>query len=160
MLVCEVVFGDLSKFVDGSEIEIPLLSTVEDSLSLGGRKEFAVLVEEFQRIPLTRVMGGGKDDSSVRSAHRDGQFGRRRAGKAALHDIDATADEGPADELFDHLSGYTGISPHDDLVAAIGLGFGAAVPKTFAVSIGEVYDIDGSKSLALRTADSSADSGN
>ena len=67
-----------AQFVDGGEFESLPLCNFKDAGTLGGIEELAPLVEQFERVPLLRVVAGGQDDSAIglferhRNLHRWG----------------------------------------------------------------------------------------
>ena len=159
MLVGEIMFRDMTQFIHTAEVEILGRSAVQDSLALGRIEEFTLLIEEFQGVPLTRVVGGGQDDAAVRTGHYNSQFRGRRRGIASLDDIDATGDESTDNQLLDHLAGDAGVLADDHLVA---LPFCLRTPfaEFLRIGVGEFDDVDRGQRLARSTADGTADTGN
>ena len=137
MLVGEVVFGDFAECIDRGEVEVAFFGEVEYGLAFCCGEEFALIVEEFEGVPLARIVGCGDDDAAVCSGHFDCEFGGRCGCEAALDYINAAADNGAAHQLLDHLSGQSRIPSHHEFVPA-GCGWGCLCLGGFLGCVGAV----------------------
>ncbi len=158
VLVREIFFRDGAQIVHFGKGEIFLLRKIQDSLSFGGGKEFSLVVQEFQGIPLARVVAGGQDDAAVGLGEEDGHFRGGGGGEAALDHVYAAAHQGSYHQLFHHLTADAGVLAHHDFVAIPVRG---ALPLGQGRRIGgrEFNDIDGGQGLARLPTDGSPDTG-
>ena len=156
VLVGEVVLGDMSQIVNGSEVELTALRAVQDGLSLSRIKEFAFLVEKLEGVPLTGVVRCGEDDAAVRFRENDRHLRGGSGGVAGLDHVNAASYEGAADKLLHHLPAQAGVLSYHDLVPrAVCMRPAFAQLRTVCVS--ELDDIDGGEAFAGGAADGSAD---
>ena len=159
MLVGEVLLLDRAQRVDTGEVEPALLRQVDDCLALGGRQEFALVVEKLEGVPLAGIVGGGDDDTAVSLGEQDGHLGRRRRCKSALDDIDAATDQRPDHKLFDHIARDACILADHDLVA-FSVRPGLPGWKCRAVSVCKLYNVNRGEGLSGCSSDRSANAGN
>ena len=77
---------------------------LKDLLAIVGSKEFTPAVEQFQSIPLTRIVTGGQDDPSVRLQPCDCQFGSRCCSRTYIGYVKPHTHKCSADNLTDHFA--------------------------------------------------------
>jgi len=84
----------------------------QDTLTIGSTEELSFTVEQFERIPMTGVMAGGEDDTSIGLKPCYGKLGGRCGGQADIRNVKAHTHEGTAYHLADHLSGEACITAY------------------------------------------------
>ena len=158
MLVRKIVVLYAAELVHGGKVKVAALGAVKDCLALHSCKELTLLVKELECVPLTGIMAGGYDDSTVSAGKCYRKFGGGGAGKAAAHHIDSTGDERADYQLFYHLAADACITAHNNLVTIPERSF--ALFEAFAVSISEFDNIDRSQIVARSPSYGAADTGN
>ena len=88
-------------FLNRDEVKVVLGSHVEQPGAFGGRDELALLVEEFQGVPLSRVMAGRKDDACIGLQAGDGNLSGRRRAQPDVEHISAHGLQRAANHLVD-----------------------------------------------------------
>ena len=116
-LIKTIVFCIFPQMVYICIIEILAGCNVEHLCTFGCRQELALVIEQFEGIPLAGIVGSGDDDATVGSCHADGQFSGRGGGIADVDDIEAHAHQGAAYHILDHLARNASVAAHDDLPA-------------------------------------------
>ena len=104
MCISEVFLDDCTERVHIGEIEILLFRAFQNGRAFSRIQEFPFLVQEFECIPLFRVMRCCQYDTSVCLFEYDSHFRSRSGCIAGLDHVHAAGDEGTADELFHHFS--------------------------------------------------------
>ena len=119
-------------------------------------EEFAVRIEQFERIPLFRVVAGGKKNAAVGLLAGNGQFDRGGGGQSDIDDIHPAAAERTFDDRGGHFAREARIAADYDLQPASRmLSF-----EPFGISRCEFYEIQRGEVVAGRSADGSANTGN
>ena len=116
-IVETIVHSNMSQLVDLGIAEVLLLSQSQHLGAVGSRQELALAVEQFQGIPLTRVMRGGDDDAAVGTAHAYCQLCRWRRRIANVQDVKAHPHQGATNHVAHHRSRDASITSYDDFLA-------------------------------------------
>lgn len=113
-------------------------------------------IEQFERIPLFRVVAGGKNNAAVGLLAGNGQFDRGGGGQSDIDDIHPAAAERTFDDRGGHFAREARIAADYDLQPASRmLSF-----EPFGISRCEFYEIQRGEVVAGRSADGSANTGN
>ena len=155
LLVVGVILAIGTQVVHIGIREILCLGNAQHLVALLGVQELALLVEQLQCVPLSRVVTGGDDDASGSALHGDGYFGGRRRGQADVHHIESHAHERAAHHVLDHLARDACIAAHDNPVAVV-LGHTA---NQCGISRGELHNVQWVQCVTRTSADGSADAG-
>ena len=75
LLVVGVVFGVMAESIDIGIVEVFGFGNLQHLVAFSGVEEFALLVEEFEGVPMTGVVAGGDDDAATGAFHRYRNFG-------------------------------------------------------------------------------------
>ena len=67
-------------------------------------EEFAMLVQQFQGVPLTGIMRGGQDDTTTSTLHHHSQFCGRRRGQVDIYHVPAHTHQGTYYDVLHHLA--------------------------------------------------------
>ena len=153
----EVFPLQLPDMVHVHEFEIARFGHVLKGLALVVGQEFPFIVEEFERIPLLRVVGGGQDDTAVGICEAHGHLRGWRRSQAGVDHVDSAGEQRAADQAVDHFAGNARVAAHDHFVAFPSREFHF---KLAGVGRRELYDVDGGERVADGTADRAADAGN
>ena len=113
------VLNIVSQLVDLGIVEVLACSDVEHLGTVGRRQEFALAIQQFQGIPLTRIVRGGDDDAAVGTAHADSQFGSGCGGEADVDHVASATHEGSADHILHHLARDAAVATYNDLQTGI-----------------------------------------
>ena len=70
-----VVFGVMAESIDIGIVEVFGFGNLQHLVAFSGVEEFALLVEEFEGVPMTGVVAGGDDDAATGAFHRYRNFG-------------------------------------------------------------------------------------
>ena len=159
MLVCEIVFLYNSELFHGSKVKCFVLSTFEYGCTFCCIQEFTLLVEEFERVPLAGVMGGGDDDTAVGPCESHCHFCGRSGGESGLDHIHTAGNECSTDYVLNHFSAETGILADNHLVA-FPFSFWASFTQLAAIGVGEFYDVNRGEGITGCSSYGSANSGN
>ena len=150
-----VLMRHMAQRIHFSEGKVLLLRNRKHALSFGIVEELAMLIEQFERIPLFRIMTGGEDDTSCRFFSGDRQFRCRCCCQTDIHHVIAHAHQRTANDLLHHMAAQTGIMTHyDHLIIR------QRRTTLRSVCCRETNDIDRTESFSYPTADRSADTGN
>ena len=139
-----------------SILEILLFSDVEYDSTISSSQEFSFFIQQFQGIPLTRIMRGSNDDSTICARHTYGKFCCRRGGKSDVYYIITYSHQRSANHILHHLARDTGITSYHYL---IGTALTVTTDK-HGISRGELHDIKGIQGIARRTTYCSTDTRN
>ena len=74
LLVVGVVFGVFPQMVNVGKVEVFSFGYAQHFVTFLGVKKFAILVEQFQGIPVAWVVAGRDDDAATGSFHCYGHF--------------------------------------------------------------------------------------
>ena len=124
-------------------------------VTLGIVEELAVLVEEFEGIPLLGVMAGGEDDTAGSLFMHDSQFGGRRGSQTDIDHVVAHTDECTAYDMIYHLAAQACITSYDNLAV-----LGQRRTTLGGIRCRETNYINGIQTLSNASAYRSADTGN
>ena len=136
--------------------EIFLFSNGKHLVTVVLCEEFTLIVQQFQGIPLARIVTCGDDDAACSLLHPDGQLGCRRGCESDVDHIIAHAHQSAAHNVLYHLPGYAGIASHDNRIAVRLL----TATNESRVSRCEFYDVKRVQCVAGPSADGAADAGN
>ena len=115
-LVERVVFDILSEVLYVGILKVFVLGNGEHFATVGCGEELALLVEQLQRVPLTRIVTGGDDDAAVGTTHAHGQLCGRCGGVAYVEHIIAHAHQCAAHHLTHHGTRDAPVAAYDNLV--------------------------------------------
>ena len=116
MTLVEILLRILSEIVYISIFKSLSLSNGKHFTTIGSCKKLTMTVEEFQSIPMARVMRCCDYYSTVCSCHGYGKFCSRSRGKTDVHDIKAHTHESATDNAANHLTRDACITPYHNLV--------------------------------------------
>ena len=116
LLVEAAVAHIMAEMVDVGIFEILLLGDREHLVAIVLGEELTQVIEQFQCVPLTRVVARGDDDSAISAGHGDSQFGGGGGGQPYVDHIIAHTDERTANHTAHHLAGDASVAPHDNTV--------------------------------------------
>ena len=161
---CQYLFNMIGRVIGDGHTSQRLDTDKGESVRFGQPQHFAPLVriqkfalriQQFQRIPVCRIMAGGDDDASGRTLARYSQFYGRRGGHADVRHVKSHAREDACDNGFHHFAGDARIaSNHNPLTRLL------RVPTDKgSVCRREFYDGQRVQSLCDRSADGSPDAG-
>ena len=153
--VCVVLLLDYAKVIDLCETKVLSLSTLKDGSTFLCIEELALLVKEFECIPLLRIVGSGKDDASVRLLEHNRHFSGRSGGKTCLHHVHAAGDQCSADKLLHHVTGKTCVLSDYNFIS-LTLRLRKTLAHLLTVGICKLHDIQRRKALTRSAANCSA----
>ena len=151
-VVERVVNGNMSQVVDLSILEVFLLSDSQYLSTIGSCQELAFAVQQFQRIPLTRIVRSGNDNTTIGTTHANGQLGGRRRSITDVQHVKAHAYKGTTNHVTHHVTRKTTIAANH-------------YPTRLARDKGGVcrcklHDIQWIQRITRASANGSADAGN
>ena len=149
------VVDNLSEMVNLGIFKVLALSNVEHLIAVVLGEELPTRVEQLESIPLTRIMTGSDDDTTIGLRHGDSQFGGGSCGQTDVEHIESHTHERAADNGVNHLSRHTGITPHNNLSAAVG----SVATDECGISRCKLNDVKRIEGVACATADGSANTG-
>ena len=135
-----------------SIVKVLGFSQAEHLLALGIGKEFTVMVEQFEGIPLFGVMRSGNDDTPTGMLAHDCQLGSRRCRQSDVDHIKAHTHERADNGIQHHAARQTGVTSHDD---DVGLD-GRIATHEGSVSRSEFDDIERREAVTGFPADGAA----
>ena len=144
-----VINRNMAQLVNLSIIKILLLGNLKHALSISSRQEFALAVEQFQCIPLTRIMRCRNDNTTIGTTHADSQFCGRCTGITNIKYIKAHAHQCATNHIAYHRTRDTTIATNNNLTRL--------ARDKGGVSRRKLYNIQRIKGITRCTADSSAD---
>ena len=159
MPVGEILLGNRPESVHAGKAETGAFRGIQDFLPLGCGEEFALVVKEFEGVPLTRVVRCREYDSAVGPGERDGHLSGGSGSKTAFNDVHATGDEGTHDYLLHHVAREPGILADHDLVPG-SVRSGLPVRQGSRIGCGELDDVNRCEGAAGCPPDGATDSGN
>ena len=104
LLIVAVIFAIAAQMVHIGIFEIFCLGNTQHFVTLCLIQEFALLVQQLQRIPHTGVMAGCDDDTATGTFHRNGNLCCGSGGQTDVHDIEAHTHKGSANHVLYHRS--------------------------------------------------------
>ena len=138
--------------VDLGKFEVASFGQLQHALALGIGEELAVGIEQFQRVPLARIVRGGNDDAAVGLVGRDGQLHAGRRAEPHVDHVGAAAEQGALDQVAHHFARKTCVAADDDPQAAL-----FALAQKTDVGSGEFHDVERGQIVARAAADRTAD---
>ena len=99
--------------------QAPLAVEVEKFGSLAAVEESAAAADEFERVPLGRIVAGGDRDRAGRTGAGHGELDGRSRHHAEFHDLTARRKESGDQRVLEHGAGRAGIPPDHDAAAAL-----------------------------------------
>ena len=148
--------NDMADSVDGRVVEIALFRHGQQFLALGIGEEFAVRIEQFQRVPLARIVRRRDDDAAVGLLRYDGHLGAGRGAEPHIDHIGAAGQEGSLHQIGHQFARNAGVAAHDygKFFARIASGHQPGISR------GELHDVGRGQILALGSSDGSANTRN
>ena len=129
----------------------------DDISTVRSADEGPMAIQEFECIPLDRVVRSRQDDAPIgafpdhRHLHRGGR------GQVQVDDVDAHSHQRTGHEPLHHVAGRACIPPYDHLRAVLGI-CRAGVKDPTSVALCGTHDIRWGQVLLLRTPDGPAKS--
>ncbi len=110
---------------------------VDDKLAVLCVEELAIMVEQFEGVPLRRIVARGQDDAAVGFELRNGNFGGRSGCKVDVNHINAAKCQRTDDDILDIRTRNPRITSHNYLIfRLLRLGF-----KPFGIRRSEFHDV-------------------
>ena len=106
--------GDMAEVVHLSKVEVFGFGDSEHFFALLVVEELSFLIEEFESVPLFRVMASGEDDTTCRIEASDRQFGGRGGSKSDIDDIVSYTDKCATYEEIHHFARDACVATYDD----------------------------------------------
>ena len=159
MFVRKIMTFNTSDTVHRCKIKITAIGKFQNFLSLSRRKELPSLIEKFKCVPLSRIVTGGDDYSSVGTGKPDCKFRCRRRGKTAFDNVHATRHKRAAHKLLHHLTADTGVTSYDHAISLAVRRYGNTSFQTCTIGISKLNDIHRRQTLSTRAAYSATNSG-
>ena len=153
MPVVERIVGEvMSQLVDLGKREGLFVSDFKYAVAIILCEEFAFVVQQFECIPLSRVVAGRNDDAPVGFRHGDSQFGGWCGGQSDVYDIKTHAEECAADHTAHHLARDARIASDHDFT------FFDILCLTYEGSVrsGELHDIQRIERIACGATNSTS----
>ena len=151
-LVEAVVLRIMPHMVNFSIFKIFFRGDFEHLIAVCLCQKLALIVEQFQSIPLARIVTGRDDDAAIGRAHSHGEFCCRRCGQAYVENIIAHTHECAADNVSHHVAGDSRITAHNDLVACRM----ATASDERCISCSKFHNVERIQCVACTTTDGSA----
>ena len=149
-LVIGVIHRQLSQLVHLGIVKVLCLCQPQHLCAISRCQELPLLVQELQGVPLSGVMRGGDDDTTISAGHPHGQLRRRCRGIADVDHIIAHAHERSYYYVTNHQARDTAITAHYYFFATDKGGVGC----------GKLHNIKGVQRVTGLTADGTANTGN
>ena len=103
----------------GAVRQISLIVQIEQSGRLAGREKRSGAADEFERIPLRRIVAGRDGDAARRLDRFDRVLQRRSRNDADPQHLTPRGQQPGRDRLFEHAAGRTRIAPDHNAAAAL-----------------------------------------
>jgi len=116
-LVEAVIFGIAAEMIHVGKLKIFFLGNGQHLLTIIVGQKLALVVEQFQRVPVSRVMACGNDDTPLGFCNPHGKLRSGGRGQSDVDHIVAHSHQRTADHAFHHLARDAGVTPHNNLVA-------------------------------------------
>ena len=119
-----------------------------------------MVVEEFQCVPVARVVRRGDDDAAGCLLHRHSHLRSGGGGEADVDNVEAHTHERSADDILDHLAGDACIASDDYGVGVCDWGLSAfrdAAADECGVGRRKLHDVKGIEPLTGASAYGAAD---
>ncbi len=142
-----------AQVIDVGIVKIFGLGQSEHLLALGIGEKFAVVIEQFQGIPLLGIVRRRDDDAATSLLAHNGQLGGRRSRQADVDHIKAHARERADNGIEHHAPRQARIAANDD---DVGLDGRIATHKR-GISRGELDDIQRGQAITRGTTDGATD---
>ncbi len=146
----------VSQLIHFGEAVLALVGYAQHFLAFLGGQEFAVLVEQLQRIPLFWIVAGGKYQATASILHSHCYLGSRGRSGADIDHVEAHAHQCSYNHINHHRAGDAGIMAYND--GAVGYRGGTVNEGGVCCRI--FYNIYRRKCFAGTAADSAAYTGN
>ena len=116
-LVKRIVLDIFTQAVNIYIFKVFFLGNGQYFRSIGCGEEFTLCVQQFQRIPMTRIMTCRNDNTSGSLRHTYGKFCGWRCCQTDIYHIVANTHQGTANDILYHLTRNTCIATNDNLIA-------------------------------------------
>ena len=153
LLVVSIILAILAQMIHIRILKVFSLGNTKHLVAFFLVQEFALFVQQLQGIPHAGIVAGSNDDAATSAFHGYSDLGCRGCGQTDVHHIKAHAHQGSTHYVLYHLTAYTGIASHNNLVA---LNLGCASYQC-GISRSELYDIQWIKGITGWSSDGSAD---
>ena len=104
----------MTKCIDVGIFKVCLFGDVQHLRTIGSSQKLSFAVQQFQRIPLTRIVTCRYDDAAIGTQRAYRQLSRRRRSQSDVDDIVTHSHECAADHIIDHHTRDAGVAPHDN----------------------------------------------
>ena len=141
-LVVGQVLDVAAQGVNVGKLKVAVVGQTYNLRSLFGLEELALLVKEFEGVPLAGVMAGSNDDTTHGLLHSHSQFGGRRRSQTDIHHVEAHTHERAADNVHHHFARQTCIATNDNLAAIVACHFLVAQAGVGRYRLGNVNRIE------------------
>ena len=140
---------------DGSApVSVDTLAQRQHLLAVFIRNKLALVVEQFQRVPLLGVVRGREDDAAARVFSRHGHLYSRRGAQAQVDNMNAQALQRGRNQPAHHIAREAGVAADNDGVVL------RLLKHPGAEGSGVFYHVDGRQAFAGRAANGAPDAGN
>ena len=156
LLVERVVLLVVAQVVNVAIVEVFLLGNLKHFVAVSLCEELAFVVQQFQCVPLARVVAGCDDDTPGSLRHYNGKLRSRSGGKTDVEHVVAHANQCTAHHAANHLAADARVSAHNDGVA---VRFSALADEC-GVCRHEFHYVQRIQRVACLSAYRSADTGN
>ena len=143
-----------SQVVHVGIIKVLGLGQTEHLLALGISQEFAIVVQQFQGIPLFGVVRSGNDDAATGMLTHHGKFSSGSRGKADVNDIKAHASKRSDNSVKHHAARQARVTSNNDDTRLDG----RVAAHEGSVCRSELDDIKRREAITGTAADGTADS--
>ena len=99
--------------------KVTLIGYLQKFCAIFGRKKLTFIVEQFQSVPLARIMTCGDNYTPIGSCHSNGQLCSRRCGQPDVQHIKAHSHERTTHNVLNHIARNTCIAANNDGVVAL-----------------------------------------
>ena len=153
-LIISQVFAIRAQVVYIGIVEFLSLSNTKYFIAFGCIQKFTMFIQQFQCVPLFRVMRSCQDNTATGAFHCYSKFCGRGRSKINVYYIPAHSHQCADYYVFYHFTGNAGITSHNNLITLCLAGS----TNQSSISRGEFYNVKRVQSFSRSSADSSADS--
>ncbi len=157
VVVRVVLLGHLAELVNWGEREVALFGYGKHLFAGCLVEEFALVVQQLERVPLDRVVACGEDEAAVGLLGCHGDFGGRSCGQSDVDDVEAHADQCARDALVAHFARQSGIAANDD---AATLSCADFLADDCGIGRSELDNVERVQTFARLASDCATDAGN
>ena len=114
-LVERVVLLVAAKLVYVGIVEIFLFCYVEHGSTVFCSEKFALVVQQFQCVPLARIVRSGDDDTTIGTLHTHGKLGGRGGCQTDIYDIGTNTHKCAAHNVLHHFARNACVASNNNL---------------------------------------------